>query len=102
MIDLSTEQLQRLTALCREFKVGRLDLFGSGARADFDPVRSDLDFLVEFLPADFNGAADRFFGLQEGLAELFSRPVDLVDTQAMRNPYFIAKALNDRTTLYAA
>ena len=28
--------------------VRRLDLFGSAAGDDFDPARSDLDFLVEF------------------------------------------------------
>ena len=39
-----------LADLCRRFGVRRLDLFGSAARGDFDPERSDLDFLVEFEP----------------------------------------------------
>ena len=39
---------EELQALCRRFHVRRLDLFGSAARGDFDPVRSDIDFLVEF------------------------------------------------------
>ncbi len=33
---------------CRRNHVRRLSLFGSSLRADFDPDRSDLDFLVEF------------------------------------------------------
>ena len=32
--------------LCARFKVKRLELFGSAARADFDAETSDLDFLV--------------------------------------------------------
>ena len=37
-----------LRNLCRRFGVRRFDLFGSAALGDFDPARSDLDFLVEF------------------------------------------------------
>ena len=35
---------------CEVFSVivSRLDIFGSAVREDFDPSRSDLDFLVEF------------------------------------------------------
>jgi hypothetical protein len=40
-----------LPELCRRFHVRRLDLFGSAATGhNFDPVRSDLDFLVSFEP----------------------------------------------------
>jgi uncharacterized protein len=44
-IELHQEELR---ALCRRFRVRRLDLFGSAARGDFDPIHSDIDFLVEF------------------------------------------------------
>ena len=39
-----------LQELCQRFRVERLELFGSATRDDFDPDRSDFDFLVEFLP----------------------------------------------------
>jgi len=41
---------EELRELCRRFHVRRLDLFGSATGDDFDPARSDLDFLVEFEP----------------------------------------------------
>lgn len=42
---------EALAALCRRFRVRRLDLFGSAAAAGgFDPARSDLDLLVAFEP----------------------------------------------------
>ncbi len=79
--------LSALCALCRRFHVRRLDLFGSGATGRFDPERSDLDFLVAFdkLASSY---ADAYFGLREGLAELFGRQVDLITETALENPYF--------------
>ena len=47
--EISSRQ-EELRELCRWFHVRRLDLFGSAAGDDFDPARSDLDFLVEFDP----------------------------------------------------
>ena len=40
-----------LAALCRQYRVVRLEVFGSAARGtDFDPARSDVDLLVSFAP----------------------------------------------------
>ncbi len=40
-----------IVALGRRYRVSRLRVFGSAARGtDFDPERSDVDFLVEFEP----------------------------------------------------
>lgn len=36
--------------VCRKHGVGRLELFGSVLRDDFEPNRSDVDVLVEYLP----------------------------------------------------
>ncbi len=55
---------EEVRALCRRFGVRRLDLFGSAARDDFDPARSDLDFLYELEAKPPGGYADAFFGLK--------------------------------------
>ncbi|MEM9753743.1 MAG: nucleotidyltransferase domain-containing protein [Planctomycetota bacterium] len=34
--------------LCRDYGIAKLELFGSAAAGDFDPRRSDVDFLVTF------------------------------------------------------
>ncbi len=91
-----------VVALCRGFRVRRLDVFGSASSGEFDAERSDIDFLVEFeLPA---GASrfDAFFGLKEGLEAILGRPVDLVDPSALDNPYFAAMVEQTRQELYAA
>lgn len=91
-----------ITALCRRHDVRSLDLFGSATGADFDETRSDVDFLVEFGDASPDGAADRYFGLREGLQALLGHPVDLVMRTAMKNPYFMRTAEQASQRLYAA
>src|SRR5215203_4682535 len=44
------EHLEAIRGLCREFGVARLEVFGSVCTPDFDPERSDVDFLVEYPP----------------------------------------------------
>ena len=76
-IELDREGLQ---VLYRRFHVRRLDLFGSAARGDFDPERSDIDFLVEFDRGHPDALSfDLYFGFKEALEALLGRAVDLVE-----------------------
>lgn len=91
-----------IAAICRRFGVRRLDVFGSAARAeDFDPVRSDVDFLVEFTPGA-TGGLQAFFGAKAALEQLLGRPVDLLEPDAVRNPYLLASINRHREPVYAA
>lgn len=76
-------RLRDLRTLCRRFAVRRLDAFGSVTRADFDPRRSDLDFVVEFSRSRTYGPADQYFKFQAALEKLFGRKVDLVEFKAL-------------------
>lgn len=102
MVRVVEEKHDELSQLCRQFQVKRLELFGSGAREGFDERTSDLDFLVEFLPLAEGHHARAYFGLLAALEDLFERPVDLVMTRAIRNPYFLESVNRTRTVLYAA
>lgn len=102
MIAAIEEHSAEIARLCRQYGVRRLEIFGSAANGEFDPRRSDLDFLVEF---DLVGEASlfrRYFGLQEALESLFGRKVDMVSADAMKNPYFIAEVNRSRQAVYAA
>jgi predicted nucleotidyltransferase len=99
---LITEHQRDLAAICRRFHVARLEVFGSVASGAFDPQRSDLDFLVEFGAVPPGQRFDAFFGLQRALVELFGRPVDLVESGAPRNPYFVRRLNESRRLVYAA
>jgi predicted nucleotidyltransferase len=63
-----------------------LDLLGSAARGDFEPERSDIDFIVEFDRRAPQHPFDAYFGLKEELEAMFGRKVDLVELRAVRNP----------------
>jgi predicted nucleotidyltransferase len=87
--------------LCRRYGARSLVVFGSAVTEHFDDSRSDVDFLVEFadnLPSRF----DAYFGLKDGLEALLGRPVDLVMSGALENPYFAESALRHSEQLYAA
>lgn len=103
MIADIAQHREELRDLCRRFGVRRLEVFGSAARqADFDPARSDIDFLVEFEPLQPGAYVDAFFGLKEGLEQLFGRTVDLISPAAIRNPYFRQSVEDTKALLYAA
>ena len=91
-----------IAALCRLFGVKRLDLFGSAATGNFDPQRSDFDFMVDLGERSSAAYVDAYFGLQESLEKLLGRPVDLVTERSVTNPYLRKNILHTRQLLYAA
>ena len=102
MIGLLKAKRHELVELCRQYHVARLEVFGSAATGEFDPDRSDLDLLVTFGQVPSGERAHCFFGLQFALEDLFGRQVDLVEVEALRNPYFIADINRSRELLHAA
>ena len=92
-----------IVELCRRHHVRRLDVFGSGARGvDFDPDRSDADFVVEFDATQSGPTLKTFFSLRSELAALLGRPVDLVMAGSLTNPYVKAEIERTREHVYAA
>ena len=68
---------------CRKWNIRELSVFGSILRDDFQPD-SDVDFLVEH---DDDAQWDLFdsMHMEEELATLVGRPVDIVDRYAVEN-----------------
>lgn len=88
---------QKSTPLFQQYRVRKAALFGSIARGE-DRPDSDIDILVEMPEA--SGLFD-LLALQTDLEELFSRSVDLVEYNAIRErlkPYI----LQDQTPIFAA
>ena len=91
-----------LAAICQRYRIHRLDVFGSAARADnFDATNSDADFLVEF-DTDMPVGLDIFFGAKADLEKLLGRGVDLVEPGAIRNPFALASINRSRESVYVA
>lgn len=102
MHPLILAQRSAIAEVCRRYQVRRLEVFGSAARgADFDPERSDADFLVEFAP-DALPDLGSWFSVRTELERLLGRGVDLVEYRAVRNPYVRADIDRTRELIYAA
>ena len=91
-----------IEALCRQYHVRRLELFGSVATGEDRPGESDIDFLVEFDPQEPGVTFDTYFGFRRALEDLFDRSVDLVVDSAIKNPYFRRSVDESKVLIYAA
>ena len=88
--------------LCAKHRVIRLSLFGSALSDGFEAGRSDVDLLVDLDVMPPSEHASHYFGLQEDLEGLFAAPVDLVETKAIRNPFFKEAVENRKVVLFEA
>jgi len=84
--------------LCRRWRVTELSLFGSVVRDDFTP-QSDLDVLVTFEPEAPWSLWD-LMDMRDELQQVFGRSVDLVESEALRNPFRRQEILATREVVY--
>ena len=103
MIGVIEECGEEIKEVCRRYGVSKLEVFGSAVDGEFEEDRSDVDFLVEFLPGQVLGPGlSHYFDLKVALERLLGRTVDLVMYGAMKNPHFIREVNRTRRTVYAA
>lgn len=103
MHHLIADKKAEIEAVCRRYRVARLEVFGSAARStDFDPENSDADFLVEYQPPLLPGLAKRRLGLSADLKTVLGRQVDLTRKGTIDNPYLINSIEEDLEVVYEA
>jgi hypothetical protein len=90
----------KIEDFCRRWKIKEFALFGSVLREDFRPD-SDIDVLVSFEP-DGGITFDNRVEMLDELAEIFGREVDLVEKDAIRNPFRRHDILTTKEVVYAA
>lgn len=88
-----------IAVLCRQYRVQRLAAFGSVLTPAFGPA-SDVDLVVAFEPMPVEEYADNYLALKFSLEKTLGRPVDLLETQALRNPYFQAEIVRTQRIVY--
>jgi predicted nucleotidyltransferase len=96
------DRLDAIRGACERFHVARLDVFGSALRDDFEPGRSDIDFLVDFGPMLPSEKPDAYFGLLDELRAILGSEVDLVMVGALKNRYLRDDVNRTKQQLYAA
>ena len=86
-MNLIEKNIDTIFALCKLYRVEELFIFGSILTKKFNDS-SDIDFLVQFENIDILDYFDNYMDFKEKLENLFGRPVDLLENQAIRNPIF--------------
>ena len=85
-MNLIERNIEMIKSLCKKHKVRELFVFGSILSNNFNE-NIDVDFVVDFEKVDLNDYADNYFDLKSALEKLLKRPVDLLENQAIRNPF---------------
>ena len=88
VVDELRRRIPEVSALCERYHVRELHLFGSATSASSLSEVRDLDFLVTFKQMPPALHAESYFGLAESLSGMFSLHIDLVEADAIRNPFF--------------
>jgi predicted nucleotidyltransferase len=104
MVEEVRQHLEAVRASCRRHRVSRLDIFGSATSPNvFDPSRSDVDFVVRFLPNTVLGPwLAEYFALRDDLQKLLGRRVDLVMEGAIQSNLMRCEIDGTREVIYAA
>ena len=89
----------KLIELCNKHKVKELYIFGSILTEKFNDT-SDIDLLIQFHQIELLDYFDNYMELKEKLEQLFHRPVDLVENQAIRNPIFRRVIEREKQLIY--
>ena len=107
--DTPANTLQRITeanipypaikAFCQKWKVVELALFGSVLREDFSND-SDIDILISF-EEDAPWSLFDLVNMQTELEGIFGRAVDLVEKDAIQNPFRRRSIFGEKKTVYA-
>lgn len=97
---LITDNLQKIRALCKKYRVKTLYVFGSILTPRFN-ANSDVDFAATFNhDPDALVACDNFDNFYMELENLMGRRIDLVDEDFLRNKYFIEELNETKQLIY--
>ena len=90
---------KEIAAFCQRWKVTEFSLFGSVLRADFHPD-SDVDVLVTF-SAEAEISLFDLVQMKLDLEEIFHRSIDIIEKDALDNPFRKREILQTAQVIYA-
>ena len=99
MDKIITSNINNIQALCKKHRVQSLYVFGSAA-TDTSNQNSDVDLLVTFEPNFVKGYLSNYFSMTGELEQVLKKNVDLVEQNAMTNPYFIKSVNESKVLIY--
>ena len=102
MVDVITNNMERIIETCKKMQVESLYLFGSGTNSSKFNEESDLDFLFRFKKNEEGISISDYdyFDLMFTLEEITGKKVDLVAEEKLINKYFINRLNKEKIKLY--
>jgi predicted nucleotidyltransferase len=100
-MNIIEQNISEIYHLCEIHRVNKLYLFGSVLSNRFTK-ESDIDFLVSFNSIELLKYADNYFNLKFSLEELLERPIDLLEEQSIKNPYFLDSINESKRLIYGS
>jgi predicted nucleotidyltransferase len=91
---------KRISEFCQRWGVVEFSLFGSVLRSDFRP-NSDVDVLVTFSKEAEISLFD-LVQMKFDLEKIFHRPVDIIEKDALENPFRRREILRTAQVVYVA
>lgn len=98
-MNLIGQNIERVGFLCKQYRVCKLFVFGSVLTDKFT-IESDVDLVVDFDKIDDSEYADNYFNFKFSLQDLFKRNVDLLENQAIKNPYLRQSIDSSKQLIY--
>ena len=96
---LIRRNIAEIIALCQKHKVKELCVFGSALTNRFNKD-SDVDFTVVFDKSSIDDYFINYFDFKFALEDLLHRDVDLIEYEAIRNPFFKKEVEATRQPVY--
>lgn len=96
---LIDRNIDTIRSLCKKHKVAKLFVFGS-ILTDHFRKNSDIDFIVDFQNMELYDYADNYFEFKTALENIFKRKIDLLENQAINNPYLRQSIDSQKQIIY--
>jgi len=93
------DHIEKIKQLCNSQDVISLFAFGS-VITDELKASSDIDLIVDIDSADPIDYSDNYFSLKSELESILNRPVDLLESKAVKNPYLKKQIDNTKVLVY--
>ena len=89
----------KISSVCSLYNVNKLYIFGSAITDEYN-YKSDVDLLVDFKNININNYADNYYDFKIELQKIFNRKIDLLEIQAIKNPYFKSEIEQTKRLIY--
>ena len=99
IMSILTKHKKEIERMCEQYQVRHLYAFGSVLTSDFKND-SDIDFLVRFDEIKHHSYFSNFFDFKFALGDLLERDIDLIEEQALKNPYLLKSFNQSKSLVY--